>query len=196
MGNEFSFLYLCKQSFGILLSRFGFSIAEVRKYYVRYESKNIYIKILYDEREGEILVYVGELLNSEYRFELDFKHEFSLNELLAEIRPEKVYKSRIFRDSQDIEVELHRLVNVLEEEKDILNGKVEIFPKLLKNRIKVQEEQEKNEYINDIKKKAEHAFKKSDFASMISLYKKIEPELTSIERKKYKIALGRIKKGR
>jgi|GEM_PF-5931987 hypothetical protein len=194
MSNNLTFLDLCKESFGRLFSRFNFSVVESRQLYVRYESRNTYVKVSYDDREGEIFVDIGELINGKYTFELDSKHEFSLNELLAEVNPKKVYKSRIFRDPKEIGIELLRLSKILEEEgKDVLNGKPKIFSKLLKNRLKIQEMQERIDHVTDIKEKAKLAFEKRDYKSALSLYKTIESELDLTEKKRYEIASKRVR---
>ena len=188
---EIDFIKLCNYSFGKILSQFSFLVVRVDSFRVRYESDTVYIEISYDEREGEIFVYLGRMINAKYSFDRD--SEFTLNELLLEIAPEKTYKSLVFRKTADILNELNRLSSVLlEVGKDILSGKVVVFAKLLENRKRKQEEQKRIDYLADVRDKATLAFKNNDYRLAVSLYGDIQSELAPLEKKRYEIAMKKL----
>jgi len=188
---EIDFVKLCNYSFGKILSQFNFLVVMVDSFRVRYESDTVYIEISYDEREGEIFVYLGRMINAKYSFDRD--SEFTLNELLLEIAPEKTYKSLVFRKTTDILNELNRLSSILlEAGKDILSGKVVVFAKLLENRKRKQEEQKRIDYLADVRDKATLAFKNNDYRLAVSLYGDIQSELAPLEKKRYEIAMKKL----
>jgi hypothetical protein len=176
--------------FGFLTERYGSHAVRADPTHVRYESRDIFVNVFHGRASYELGVEIGPLGPG---WEPGWM--FSLRELLSVVDPEAAARYRPFQVTtpEGMKRFVPTLAGIVRQAGDrALRGDEEIF-KQLKNLVTERsKDQAKEQRLRPVRAEAETAWRRKDYRAVISLYERVENDLSPLEARRLRYARKRL----
>jgi hypothetical protein len=179
-------------SFHFLVEDYNFKCVKTDVTFVRYESKFVFVNIYHGRRSYELGVEIGKLENH-----LPIREDwYSIGEIMDLMGVRKNLRFTFFQASSkdQIQILVRKLAEYVKKyAKPILDGHYEIFEKLEILRKNNSDAYIREAELQNIRERADIAWKQKDYVKFIELYNQVKDGLTSIEGKKLDYARKKLR---
>jgi len=183
MKSDF-FLSIVQKNFHFLINEYDFSISKINDFSVRFENREVFIKITYDARRSyEIDIGLG-LLETENHYP---EPAYNLGEILRINKAPESRQYRMFQASnpENLELCITKISKLVARYAAVFFSNTDFCFKRLENQRRMEcEEYELNTKLRTIREYAQKAWQQKEYSKLIRLYKPVESFLTPVEKQK------------
>lgn len=173
-----------KEYFGFLLTEYGFECVFSDPYCVKFNSDKVYLNVYHERISYEIYFEIG-MLPEHYQNTLKVGVK-NIIEATENISAKSFYQAST---KENVSIAVKELANLVKQYgKNALIGTVEYFQTISDRKAKKQQSELIMEKLKIAENKAENAWKKKDYKTVIEIYENIEAHLNTIQTKKLELA--------
>lgn len=176
MSNDSAFEELVRTHFEFLVTDYGFDLISSTPDTVRFESKNVFFKITYDDYSFEIETYVGLLAED--------PTSYSQVDVLDALLGEANIDQRFFQASSPERMKycVTRLAHLVRSHYEpVLRGEKEVLRKIDLVVCQKSDALAKEDELRNLRGDAEKAWRDKDYRKLVELFEPVKADLTPSE---------------